>query len=110
MIDLGVGEQDAFDWDVSYGGGWHSARWKPSELVADVRRSVEKEPVVPVAADGNRGLSTRPRRLRVASRNPAARTPAIPLWKPTACGGADQEDVHMEERLAGPEASPALED
>src|SRR5262245_2356182 len=53
VIELGVGKQDRFDWNVPQGRG--RIRWNATELFSNVRRRIEKKPAVAVAANCDRG-------------------------------------------------------
>jgi hypothetical protein len=54
VIDFRVSQQDAFDWDVPNRGD--GLCLQPAQLVADVRRCIQKEPASAICTDGGRRL------------------------------------------------------
>ena len=97
VIELRVGEQHGFNRDVPHGcrclaGG------EPADLLANVRRSVEKKPSVPVAAYGDGRLRTGPGRLWSSASDAAAGTPTVPLGKTATCSCPQKRDVQLSER------------
>src|ERR1700742_4816786 len=62
------------------------------QLLPQIRRGIDQEPVVAVGADGNRSL----RALKfwvLGSRGLTHRTAAIPLRNATTCRGAQDDDA-----------------
>src|ERR1700750_3467857 len=66
--------------------------WRRDQLLAQIGRGVDQEPVLAVRADGNRGLRASKFGM-LGSCRPAHRTPAIPLRNTAACRRAQDDDA-----------------
>src|ERR1700722_2725023 len=66
--------------------------WGRDQLLAQIGRRIDQEPVIAVGADRDRGLGAPEFRMLV-SRFPANRTAAIPLRDTTTSRGAQDDDA-----------------
>ena len=91
-VDLAIGEDHARDRTVpKFSGLWVKLR-RCGQLLAQVGRGIDQEPVLAVGADRDRSL--RARKLRMfATCHPADRTSAIPLRNAAACRRAQDDDA-----------------
>jgi hypothetical protein len=86
MIEIGVGEEHAFDWRIAcFSRRWLERR-KRLDLRAQVGRCVDEEPALAIRAEGNAGLRTR---MNCAgARLLTIRAGTIPLRQATAGRGS----------------------
>src|SRR4051794_1369672 len=64
--------------------------WRGDQLLAQIGRRVDQEPVIAVSTDRNRSLGAL--QPSIGSRRRAYRTPAIPLRNAATCRGAQDDD------------------
>ena len=91
-IDLAVGQDDAGDRTVTQPAGRRMKLRGRDQLLAQIGRGIDQEPVLAVGADRNRSLGASEFGMLVP-RCPANRTSAIPLRNTTTCRGAQDDDA-----------------
>ena len=83
MIDIGIGKENGRNRRLPFGTARVQLR-RGKDLLAQIRRSIQKQPALPVRADSQRGLASRLDTLIPAPGELAVGTEAIPLGKATA--------------------------
>ena len=91
-IDFAIGQDHAGDRAVAKLPGLGMKLRRRDQLLAQIGRGVDQEPVLAVGADRDRGLGALEFGM-FASRRPANRTSAIPLRNAATCRGAQDDDA-----------------
>src|SRR5258707_7914114 len=73
MIEVGVGEENSGDGTAARCARWWRQGGKRFDLLADIRRGVEKEPALAVRAQRHAGLRARAHGQGALARSPALR-------------------------------------
>lgn len=97
-IDLAIGEQHPGNGRVPHLASLGMQGRGGRNLLADIGRSVDQEPVLTVRADGGRSLIGA--LGRVAARCPAIGTAAVPLRNAATCRGSKYYDFYHENGAA----------
>ena len=83
MINIGIGDEYRPDWRLPLRAARVQAG-RRNDLLAEIRRSVEKQPALTIGADGERGLAARLNAFIPAPGQCADRAQTIPLRKSAA--------------------------
>ena len=78
MINLAIGDKNSAERRVPGRAAWMQA-WRGDDLLAEIRRGVQKQPALAVGADRERRLAARLDALVTVPGQLAHRTQAIPL-------------------------------
>ena len=80
LIDLAAGQQECLDGAAARAAAWMQYR-RPPNLLRQIGRGIDENPILAVGGDGETGLGTRPNPWIAGPGQLADGAAAVPLWE-----------------------------